>query len=108
MGYNANGNGNSNGNSNGNVNGGGRRDVGFSIAEAAERAQRDSNQNQNQNQNSSNGVNVNGTRGQDRPYHAEVLPERASPAKTDGFADDAFKPIWERDHTKNGAFTKSR
>lgn len=101
MAYPSNPNPNSNSSNNGNGNGGGRRDVGFSLAEAVERAAggRDS-----------SGANGNGNaNGQERPYHAEVLPERASPAKTDGFADDAFKPIWERDHSKsNGAFTKSR
>lgn len=32
---------------------------------------------------------------EDRPYHASVLPIKASPKDTGGFAEDAFKPLWE-------------
>ena len=31
------------------------------------------------------------------PYHANVLPVKASPKDTGGFGNDAFKPIWEGD-----------
>ncbi|ORY31360.1 hypothetical protein BCR39DRAFT_558149 [Naematelia encephala] len=30
------------------------------------------------------------------PYHASVLPVKASPKDTGGFDGDAFKPLWER------------
>ncbi|KAK8858542.1 hypothetical protein IAR55_002771 [Kwoniella newhampshirensis] len=30
-----------------------------------------------------------------RPYHAAVLPVKASPKDTGGFKDDAFKPLWD-------------
>ncbi|WVQ96700.1 hypothetical protein IAU59_003807 [Kwoniella sp. CBS 9459] len=30
-----------------------------------------------------------------KPYHADVLPIKASPKDTGGFANDAFKPLWE-------------
>ena len=29
------------------------------------------------------------------PYHADVLPIKASPKDTGGFGDDAFKPLWQ-------------
>lgn len=32
---------------------------------------------------------------EERPYHASVLPIKASPKDTGGFAEDAFKPLWE-------------
>ncbi|WVQ73234.1 hypothetical protein IAR50_002800 [Cryptococcus sp. DSM 104548] len=32
---------------------------------------------------------------EDRPYHAAVLPVKASPKDTGGFTEDAFKPLWE-------------
>ncbi|WVW84708.1 hypothetical protein I302_106742 [Kwoniella bestiolae CBS 10118] len=32
---------------------------------------------------------------EDRPYHAAVLPVKASPKETSGFTEDAFRPIWD-------------
>lgn len=29
------------------------------------------------------------------PYHANVLPIKASPKDTPGFGDDAFRPLWD-------------
>ncbi|WVQ82974.1 hypothetical protein IAT38_005112 [Cryptococcus sp. DSM 104549] len=47
---------------------------------------------------------------QDRPYHAAVLPIRASPKDTGGFAEDAFKPLWEGEERQqwNGFQQKER
>lgn len=33
--------------------------------------------------------------GEQIPYHANVLPAKASPKDTGGFGDDAFKPLWD-------------
>lgn len=30
----------------------------------------------------------------ERPYHANVLPVKASPKDTGGFEQDAFRPLW--------------
>ena len=30
-------------------------------------------------------------------HHASVLPVRASPKETSGFANDAFKPLWQKE-----------
>jgi hypothetical protein len=38
------------------------------------------------------------------PYHANVLPVKASPKETGGFADDAFKPLWEGSAQKQKGF----
>ena len=46
---------------------------------------------------------------QNRPYYAGFLPQPSSPPTSDGFANDAFKPLWSREnHSPNGGFTKSR
>ncbi|WVR06321.1 hypothetical protein IAU60_003351 [Kwoniella sp. DSM 27419] len=45
---------------------------------------------------------------EERPYHASVLPIRASPKETGGFTDDAFKPLWnERDREQWGGFRQN-
>lgn len=31
-----------------------------------------------------------------RPHHEEVLPSNASPIDTGGFAQDAFRPLWDK------------
>ncbi|WWD18431.1 hypothetical protein CI109_102883 [Kwoniella shandongensis] len=47
--------------------------------------------------------------GQDeRPYHASVLPIKASPKDTGGFTDDAFKPLWnEKERNQWGGFKQN-
>ncbi|WWD04903.1 hypothetical protein V865_002974 [Kwoniella europaea PYCC6329] len=32
---------------------------------------------------------------EERPYHASVLPVKADPKETNGFTEDAFRPIWD-------------
>jgi 3-keto steroid reductase len=40
------------------------------------------------------------------PYHASVLPVRASPKDMGGFGDDAFRPLWRKEGEKGwGGFT---
>jgi len=41
------------------------------------------------------GANNNNSTGADMPYHANVLPIKASPKDTPGFGDDAFRPLWD-------------
>jgi hypothetical protein len=82
----------------------GQRDVGFSVPGP----------NTNTNTNSSSSMQqskATPTPGQndrdrrERPYHAEVLPVKASPVNTNGFAEDAFKPLWSSAQPKqNGGF----
>ncbi|OCF33457.1 hypothetical protein I317_04140 [Kwoniella heveanensis CBS 569] len=48
---------------------------------------------QNQHQQQDNGQNSSSS--SNKPYHADVLPIRASPKDTGGFSNDAFKPLWE-------------
>jgi hypothetical protein len=63
----------------------GKRETGFSIPPP-----KGSGQQQQQ------GFAVQGQRqGEPIPYHANVLPVKASPKDTGGFGDDAFKPLWE-------------
>lgn len=42
------------------------------------------------------------------PYHASVLPVKASPKETGGFGDDAFKPLWEGSTQKQKGFKGSK
>jgi hypothetical protein len=65
----------------------GQRDVGFSVPAPNSSQQKQSKHDQED-------------RRDQRPYHAEVLPEKASPAKTNGFAEDAFKPLWNNNQVK--------
>nr|XP_019012774.1 uncharacterized protein I206_02270 [Kwoniella pini CBS 10737]OCF51555.1 hypothetical protein I206_02270 [Kwoniella pini CBS 10737] len=69
-------------NNNNTSNGGLKKDSGFLPTTIPERDERSSNY-----QYENDEVN--------RPYHASVLPVKASPKETNGFVDDAFRPIWD-------------
>ncbi|WRT67744.1 uncharacterized protein IL334_004716 [Kwoniella shivajii] len=70
-----------------------KKEKGFVPTTIQERDERDQSfQNQSQSQGQGQG---NGNGQEDRPYHASVLPIKASPKETPGFAEDAFRPIWD-------------
>lgn len=54
---------------------------------------RSTTQNQNQNQDPEQEIEDDG-KIENRPYHNNVLPIKASPKDTGGFEQDAFRPLW--------------
>lgn len=69
-----------------------KKETGFSIPPPKNQPN-GSSHSYNSNSSSSNRPQQNGE-GNNIPYHASVLPMKASPKDTGGFGDDAFKPLW--------------
>ncbi|WWC62573.1 uncharacterized protein I303_105170 [Kwoniella dejecticola CBS 10117] len=68
-----------------------KKDSGFLPTTIPERDERPSNRNHNDHSYEDDDLDDNGN----RPYHASVLPVEASPKETNGFVEDAFRPIWD-------------
>lgn len=68
-----------------------KRETGFTIPPPRQNGQSQEMQEMN------GGGTAGGGGGETLPYHATVLPVRASPKETGGFGDDAFKPLWRKE-----------